>query len=355
MAATLALHSTAPLKTGKWLLSDLPSVPSNGLNVFSCFHCGGGSSMGYKLAGCNVLGGVEIDPKIMELYRVNHHPKHSYLMAVGKFNEIPVDTLPEELRNLDILDGSPPCSSFSMAGAREKKWGSEHAFREGQAVQRLDDLFFDFIQTAKNLQPKIVVAENVKGLIIGNAKGYVKEIFKAFSNANYDCQLFLLNAAKMGVPQRRERTFFLARRKDLNLPQIKLNFDEPVITLRDALDPIKSQEKITWLTPETKKLWDKVSPGYPLSKAHPKGHRFNAVKANPYKPANTVPASGDGTPIHWAEPRRFTASELIRVQSFPDDYNFNNLSPSYVMGMSVPPFMTQRVADQIVKQWLGVV
>jgi len=345
----------APLLTGAWLLSDLPFVPSNGLNVFSCFHCGGGSSMGYKLAGCNVLGGVEIDPKIMELYRVNHNPKHSYLMAVSDFNKIPVATLPEPLLNLDILDGSPPCSSFSMAGSREKKWGSEHAFREGQAIQRLDDLFFDFIQTAKNLQPKVVVAENVKGLVIGNAKGYVKEIFKAFSDAGYDCQLFLLNAAKMGVPQRRERTFFLARRKDLKLPQIKLNFNEPIITLRDAIDPVKLAGKITWLTPETKKLWEQVQPGQALSKAHPKGHRFNAVKANPHKPANTVPASGDGTPIHWAEPRRLVASELIRVQSFPDDYNFNNLSPGYVMGMSVPPFMTQRLAHQIAQQWFEVV
>ena len=100
--------------------------------------------MGYKLAGFDVLGGVEIDPEIMAIYRANHKPKHSYLMGVQQFNNLPLESLPNELKNLDLLDGSPPCSSFSMAGSREKKWGNAHHFREGQARQILDDLFFHF-------------------------------------------------------------------------------------------------------------------------------------------------------------------------------------------------------------------
>ena len=345
-----AVPSVAPDLTGAWNLSDLTSLPSNGLKVFSCFHCGGGSSMGYKLAGCDVLGGVEIDPKIMALYQLNHHPEHSFLMPVSEFNQLPNDSIPDELFNLDILDGSPPCSVFSTAGCREKKWGSEHAFREGQAVQRLDDLFFDFIDTAKKLKPKVVVAENVKGLIIGKAKGYVKEIFKAFADAGYDCQLFLLNAAKMGVPQRRERTFFLARRKDLNLSPIKLNFDEPIISIREAISAVQSADKITWLSLKDRKLWERVKPGQSLGKAHPKGYRFGVVKSNPYMPAPT--ATANDAPAHWLEPRRLTTPELIRIQSFPDDYNFDKLDPAYVCGMSVPPFMIQRLAKQVAKQWL---
>ncbi len=117
--------------------------------------------------------------------------------------------LPEELYNLDVLDGSPPCSTFSMAGSREKGWGVEKQFREGQKRQRLDDLFFHFINIAKELQPKVVVAENVKGLVGGNAKGYVNEILKAYDEAGYKVQIFLLNAATMGVPQRREREYSL--------------------------------------------------------------------------------------------------------------------------------------------------
>lgn len=228
---------TNPLRTGPWNLTDLKDVKPNGMKVFSCFHCGGGSTMGYKLAGYEVLGGVEIDPEMSKIYVKNHNPKYEYLMGVQDFKNIANDKLPQELFDLDILDGSPPCSSFSMAGSREKKWGKKKKFREGQAEQVLDDLFFDFIDVAEKLKPKVVVAENVKGLIQGNARGYVKQIFKRFREVGYSCQLFLLNAAAMGVPQKRERTFFLANRIDAG--KIKLEFNEPIITVSDAISDCK--------------------------------------------------------------------------------------------------------------------
>lgn len=120
------------LITGKWVLKDIENVEKNGLTVFSCFHCGGGSTMGYKLAGFNVLGGVEIDPKMMKIYRQNHNPKHSFLMGVQDFKNIPNENLPKELFELDILDGSPPCSSFSMAGSREDAWGDKKNSERGK-------------------------------------------------------------------------------------------------------------------------------------------------------------------------------------------------------------------------------
>lgn len=340
------------LRTGPWNLTDLKDVTPNNKTVFSCFHCGGGSTMGYKLAGYTMLGGVEIDPEMMKIYRANHNPKHSYLMGVQDFKNIPKQDLPEELLNLDILDGSPPCSSFSMSGSREKAWGENKKFREGQANQVLDDLFFEFISVAKLLNPKIVVAENVKGLVMGNAKGYVKMIAQQFNEAGYDVQLFLLNAAFMGVPQRRERTFFIAKRKDLNLPNLKLNFNEKPISISEAFKGLTNQTGKA-LTPETKLLWDKVKPGEALSKAHPKGHRFNAIKANPNAPANTIAAGADANPMHWNEPRRFNVVECGRIQTFPDDYNYLHMKDNYLAGMSVPPFMMQRVADQIYKQLLS--
>ena len=71
---------------------------------------------------------------MMKLYRRNHHPKYPYLMDIREFNQLQV--YPEKLRHLDILDGSPPCSVFSTAGDREKAWGKEKEFREGQKKQR---------------------------------------------------------------------------------------------------------------------------------------------------------------------------------------------------------------------------
>jgi DNA (cytosine-5)-methyltransferase 1 len=207
----------------KWYLKD--GYPeSNGLNVFGTFICGGGSTMGYKLAGFNHLGGVEIDPKIADVYKTNHKPKHLFNENIREFNKR--TNLPKELYNLDILDGSPPCSTFSMAGSREKGWGKEKVFREGQAMQTLDDLVFVYCDTIIKLQPKVFLLENVKGIIQGNAKAYSKKIVQTMTAAGYTVQVFLLNAASMGVPQKRERVFFIGYRKELGFKPLKLAFDE---------------------------------------------------------------------------------------------------------------------------------
>lgn len=338
-----------PLKTGPWSLSDLKTIPKNGKKVFSCFHCGGGSTMGYKLAGYDVLGGVEIDPEMMAIYKANHNPKYSYLMGVQEFNKIPRDQIPKELFELDILDGSPPCSSFSMAGSREKAWGEKKKFREGQAMQVLDDLFFHFIETARILQPKVVIAENVKGLIMGKAKGYVKEISQMFNHAGYDLQLFLLNSAFMGVPQRRERTVFVAKRKDLKLPKISLAFNEKTISVETAFLGLRNESGKA--TEEQAKWYKLAAEGSSFSSVHPKGSWFNSIKLHRKKPANTLAASGGaGGLYHYSQCRKISDNECLRIQTFPDNYNLSNFSGQYVCGMSVPPFMMQRVATEVGKQ-----
>ena len=136
-------------------------------------------------------------------------------MDIREFNKL--EDLPDELYNLDILDCSPPCTTFSTAGQREKTWGKEKKFREGQAAQTLDDLSFVFIETVKKLKPKVVIMENVKGLILGEAWSYVKRIYSDFNNAGYCVNHWLLKAERMGIPQTRHRVFFIAIRNDLNI------------------------------------------------------------------------------------------------------------------------------------------
>ena len=77
--------------------------------------------MGYKLAGFNVIGNCEIDPKTNDMYKLNHKPQYSFNMDIRDF--LKIKEYPQELYQLDILDGSPPCTSFSMSGSREKGWG----------------------------------------------------------------------------------------------------------------------------------------------------------------------------------------------------------------------------------------
>jgi DNA (cytosine-5)-methyltransferase 1 len=331
----------------KWNLSD--GYPAkNGLKVFGTFICGGGSTMGYKLAGFEHLGGVEIDPEVADVYKTNHNPKYLFVEDIRGFADR--KEFPEDLYKLDILDGSPPCSSFSMAGNREKDWGKTKVFREGQAEQRLDDLFFDYIRLAKKLQPKVVIAENVKGLIQGNAKAYVHRIKKEFEDAGYKVQLFLLNAASMGVPQKRERVFFICQRNDLNFPKLELNFKEQAIPFKYVDEGTVNRKPIR----EGIKEYYKITPmGKCVSSVHPKGMYFGTYKQHPEMVSNTCIAdSGGGIMLHHIEDGYLTDNEYKIIGTYPLDYNFKKIEPKYLIGMSVPPVMTAQIATEIYNQWL---
>lgn len=333
--------------TYKWKLSDLNKVRKNGLKVFSTFACGGGSTMGYKMAGYEVIGCNEIDPKMMQAYKLNHNPKYAFLEDIRMFKKR--DDLPSEFFDLDILDGSPPCSSFSSAGLREKGWNKEKIFREGQSKQRLDDLFFHFIELANKLQPKIVVAENVKGMITGNAKGYVKQIINLLNTAGYDVQLFLLNAVTMGIPQRRERVFFIGKRRDLNFPKLHLNFNEKPIPLKEAFKDVKTKGKDRSGS-KNFVYWEKCKSGKSFSSVHPRGSLFGSKKLSPHLPSNTIPGHWECL-YHWESMRSLSDEELCLAGSYPLDYRTpNGIKLGYMVGMSVPPLMIYKISREIYKQ-----
>jgi DNA (cytosine-5)-methyltransferase 1 len=344
-----------------WNLKDANFTKDKG-KVFSCFACGGGSTMGYKLAGFDVIGHNDIDKKMVEVYKINHNPKFSFLESITTFAKR--KDLPKELYELDILDGSPPCSSFSMAGNREKDWGKEKVFREGQELQVLDTLFFDFIDLAKELKPKVVIAENVKGLLIGNAINYVREIYNQFDKAGYYCQHFLLDASKMGVPQKRERVFFICLRKDLSnqflqyvdmfniQPKIKLEFKESEIPFID-IDEYDIKEDIYSICPSYMKCLKLCKEGNSFSTVHHKGMLHNAYRVNRNKCISTIVAHNDGTAYHYEHNRRLTKNEFCKAGTYPIDYNFGKIRYNYLIGMSVPPVMTAQIATNIYEQWLS--
>jgi DNA (cytosine-5)-methyltransferase 1 len=345
----------------QWTLKDTVFTKDKG-KVFSCFACGGGSTMGYKLAGFDVIGCNEIDPKMMEAYKTNHNPKYSFLEPIQTFKLR--DDLPEELYNLDILDGSPPCSSFSMVGSREDAWGKEKKFREGQAEQVLDTLFFDFIDLAEKLQPKIVVAENVKGLLLGSAKDYVRRIYKAFDKAGYEVQHFLLDASQMGVPQKRERVFFICIRKDLAIPfmeqadmftykpKINISFNEPKINfgkIKEATDKFLLSENFQRIW-EARQIGDKDF-SCTLKRLKGRESYFSHNYLYDDRVANTQTAERKN--ILFDEMRYISDNEIISISTFPQDYNFKTNQPAYLCGMSVPPVMVAQIATRIYEQWLS--
>ena len=345
----------------RWNLKDATFTKDKG-KVFSCFACGGGSTMGYKLAGFDVLGCNEIDPTMIGAYKVNHNPKYAYLEPIQDFKNR--KDLPKELYELDILDGSPPCSSFSMAGKREKDWGKEKKFREGQAEQVLDTLFFDFIDLAKELQPKVVIAENVKGLLMGNAKEYVKKIYEDFDKAGYYLQHHLLDASKMGVPQKRQRVFFIAIRKDLatkvnnideftRVPKLNLEFNEPPIPFGEiyqkGVASTKHEQDSRLHNWWKERLTTDKSIGSIVKRLENRNSMFSVMLINNKDVAPTF--TRQDRAMLYEEFRSINKEEACMVQSFPLDYDFATKQYGYLIGMSVPPIMIAQVSSEIYNQW----
>lgn len=323
----------------------------------STFACGGGSSMGYKRAGCTIVAANDIDPEMAWHYKRNLNPPLYYLCPIA---DLITAKLPDELFNLDILDGSPPCSTFSMAGSREKSWGKDKHFREGQAKQVLSDLFFDYLNLVERLKPRVAIAENVKGMILGNAKGYTKLVMQRLKDIGYRPQLFLINAADCGVPQRRERVFFCAVRNDIEAKPLVLNPQHRWISAGEACEDLQeltaAEKKDSRPAPNDSKWWPKTKQGETYADAVERAGKtrslFQHYKQDAKAPSNTLSANCSLF-THWTECRRLTFREWKRLGSFPDDYDARtDKIGKYMIGMSVPPKMTEQVAKAVIEQWL---
>lgn len=332
-----------------WTFKDYPKTKK--YSVFSTFACGGGSTMGYKLAGYNVIGANDVDPKMAKIYQHNHHPTHYFLEDIRTFTDR--DDLPQELFELDILDGSPPCTTFSSAGKREESWGKTRKYTEGDFSQTLDDLYFAYIRLVKKLKPKVFVSENVTGLVKGSAIIYLKNIIKGFDEGGYTTQVFQLNAATMGVPQKRERIFIIGHKKDFNLPKLKLEFNEKPVLFGEFRSEVGRDP-----TPHEKKLLaysekGDTNLGDIVLRLVGKISGFGQGIIGDMDVVPTIIATGDN--FRQADRQKCSPMDYILAGTFPTDYDFLGLNEKYVIGMSVPPVMVAQIAQQIKRQWLDVV
>ena len=191
---------------------------TNGLKIMSTFACTGGSTTGYKLAGFDVVAACEIDPKIADIYENNQRPEQMFVCDIRKL--LDRDDLPE----VDILDGSPPCSTFTINGDRDKALGKKKKFSEGQEMQILSNLFNEYIKLVDKMQPKVFIAENVKGILMGTMKNkYHNKIMRNYKRIGYTPKCFVIKGVNIGLAQKRERVFYIAVRNDF-LDQT--NFDD---------------------------------------------------------------------------------------------------------------------------------
>lgn len=202
------------------LMSEIARIKPNGLRVISTFAGGGGSSLGYRMAGFKVLWASEFIDAARDVYQANAAP--GTIIDGRDIREVdPLEvlrTLGLKPGELDVLDGSPPCSSFSTAGKREAGWGEVKKYSD--KAQRTDDLFFEFIRFVRAIRPKVFVAENVSGLVKGTAKGYFIEILREMKACGYRVNAQLLDAQWLGVPQQRQRIIFVGVRDDLGIEPV---------------------------------------------------------------------------------------------------------------------------------------
>ena len=132
---------------------------------------------------------------------------------------------------LDILDGSPPCSAFNSTIIPKL---INSIMYDGKKVVAIEDLFYEFIRIAEGVQPKVIIAENVKGITFGKAMEKLNSFINEFEKIGYRVTYKVLNAADYGVPQARERTIFICIREDvcesLDLSYLAINSIFPTPT-----------------------------------------------------------------------------------------------------------------------------
>ena len=123
---------------------------------------------------------------------------------------------------LDVLDGSPPCPPFSMAGSKRDGWGKEK-MAYGMKQKNIEDLTWEQIRITEELMPKVVIMENVKGLTMDYAREHLTRMISEFEREGYITDYQVMNGWQFGVPQKRERVCIVSVRQDV-ADKVGINF-----------------------------------------------------------------------------------------------------------------------------------
>lgn len=346
-------------------MKEIFSQPWNGYNVVSTFSGGGGSCLGYEMAGYHVVWANEFIPEAQNTYRLNHKLTH---LNTKDIRQVTAEDVFRETGlkkgEIDLFDGSPPCCAFSTAGSRENGWGKVREYSDSK--QRVDDLFFEYTRLINDLQPKVFVAENVSGLVKGTAKGYFKLILAEMKKCGYEVSARLLNAKYLGVPQSRERLIFVGVRNDL-VEKYGVHPCHPVpnnyvYTLKDAFEDLENDPVEVEELNEVIKKYKVYQVMQKLPKNPPRpvkgskvmnGSYFNLSRESMYQPCSTIcqmnGQAGAAGNVHPLYDRKFTIAELKRITSIPDDFVLTGTFAQQWerLGRMVPPVMMMNISKTI--------
>lgn len=349
--------------------------------VFDVFSGAGGFSLGFEMAGCEVVAAIEHDKWAADTFSVNHPKAKMMLGDIESFDE---KYLRENVTPVpDIIIGGPPCQGFSIC-----------VKDAGDPKDPRNSLFIEFIRMAKIFNPKVMVMENVPNIAKAKTKSgeRVVDIIKSeFEKLGYNVYRDILTASDYGVPQMRQRFILIASKQKLTNPFPKkthyvafntneceqLSFfsaennelkkcptlweaisDLPDIEAREGAEIMEytkkpSNEYQKWCRNKTKVLhnhlamkhtkrlverFSRMTWGQSVSditderlkqrkrngngEVSDKPYDQNNRRMHPDKICHTITATFYGNFVHPYKNRNFTAREGARIQSFPDDYVF---------------------------------
>jgi DNA (cytosine-5)-methyltransferase 1 len=323
------------------------------------FAGAGGLALGLEEAGFHAQGLIEIDKHACQTLRKNRPNLNIIEQDIIKIAEMGIKNFVNvSVGELDLLSGGYPCQAFSYAG---KKMGLSDA---------RGTMFYYYAQILKQLLPKTFLAENVRGLLNHDGGKTFSLMLKVFSDIGYTVKWKILKAIDYDVAQKRERLVMVGIRNDL-VEKYNLNYILPQpygnrLTLRDILKGVpesngakypESKRKVLELVPPGgywRDLPDNVARAFMGKSYFSGGGRTGMARRLSWdEPSLTLtcsPAQKQTERCHPDETRPFTVREYARIQSFPDNWEFDcSLNNAYKqIGNAVPVKMAKAIGLSII-------
>jgi DNA (cytosine-5)-methyltransferase 1 len=320
--------------------------PASAPTVMSTFCGGGGSSLGYLMAGYFEVLATDWDEDAMATFRLN---VPECPVWQGDIAELAMEDVLTAaglgVGELDVLDGSPPCQGFSTAGKRI-------------LADSRNGLFREFVRLLRGMQPRCFVMENVAGMVRGTMRLVFAECLHELKASGYRVSARVLDAMYFGVPQQRQRLIVIGVPEDLGIAPshpVAASWPVPVRVTLGAAALCGDQDGDA-MTPELTdaygQLWPQVPPG--RSAVHLIGKGFSScVKPHPDRPCPTLMKTQTGrgfaTTVHPWHPRALSVREAAMISSYPPAFR---LTGSYQhqwarIGNGVPPLLMRAIASHL--------
>ena len=321
----------------------------------SLFSGCGGMDLPFHRAGFELAWAIDSNPDACLTFKRNI----SNVIVHENIENIDIAQLPAA----DLITGGFPCQDFSMIWKRPGLEGTR------------GNLYTYFLSFVKGKQPKVFIAENVKGLLSANNYKAIEQIISDFESIppGYLVKPKLYNFAEYGVPQFRERVLLVGIRMDTGFnfvhpqPEYGLNRKYPYRTAGEALKEIEQvlyNNEHMKIQPRTVEILKRIKAGgnfTDIPKDSPyyvKGmisHVYRRI--HPDKPSATIIAGGGGGTwgYHYPEPRPLTNRERARIQTFPDDFVFEGSITEVrrQIGNAVPPDGIVSVVESLIPLFNG--